>query len=97
MSHGHLDLMPCCYDEKFVSRSLAQVQNIASKYKHRADLELVYPKSYWNKNRVAASKGDVSADGQKQRLYVDVTEEQTDSATDETVVSMKFPGVASRA
>jgi hypothetical protein len=30
--------------------------------------------SYWNKNRVAAAAGDTTADNQKQRLYVDVTD-----------------------
>ncbi|CAM9807271.1 unnamed protein product, partial [Choristocarpus tenellus] len=33
---------------------LEEVRDIAEKYQDRADLELVYPKSYWNKNRVAA-------------------------------------------
>ncbi|CAN0316343.1 unnamed protein product, partial [Ectocarpus sp. 12 AP-2014] len=32
-----------------------QVRDIAQKYRDRADLELVYPTSYWNKNRVKAA------------------------------------------
>eukprot|EP00611_Tribonema_gayanum_P013133 TRINITY_DN2392_c0_g1_i1.p1 TRINITY_DN2392_c0_g1~~TRINITY_DN2392_c0_g1_i1.p1 ORF type:complete len:494 (+),score=140.03 TRINITY_DN2392_c0_g1_i1:105-1484(+) len=51
---------------------LDEVQNIAQKYGDRADLTLVYPKSYWNKNRVAAAAGDASANAEQQRLFVDV-------------------------
>ncbi|CAM9574038.1 unnamed protein product [Chrysoparadoxa australica] len=54
---------------------LEEVQDIAQKYSERANLELVYPKSYWNKNRVAAAAGDATANNEKQRLFVDVKEE----------------------
>lgn len=51
----------------------SQVQDIAQKYQHRADLELVYPKSYWNKNRVkAAEEGETGGAADQQRLFVDV-------------------------
>lgn len=52
-----------------------EVSNIAQKYRHRADLQLVYPKSYWNKNRVAAAAGDTSAEAVSQRLFIDVLAE----------------------
>ena len=50
----------------------AQVRGIAQKYRHRIDMELVYPKSYWNKNRIAAANGDAAANSEVQKLYVDV-------------------------
>jgi len=55
---------------------LEEVQNIAMKYSSRADLKLVYPKSYWNKNRVAAAKGDNEAEKSKQQLFVDIYDEK---------------------
>lgn len=52
---------------------LPKVKDIAQKYKHRADLEYVYPKSYWNKNRVkAATEGEVNGASEPTRLFVDV-------------------------
>jgi len=38
-----------------------------------ADLELVYPTSYWNKNRVkAATEGEINGAPEPTRLFVDV-------------------------
>ncbi|CAM9907006.1 unnamed protein product [Ascophyllum nodosum] len=52
---------------------LEEVKEIAQKYKHRADLQFVYPTSYWNKNRVkAATEGDVNGAQEPTRLFVDV-------------------------
>lgn len=51
----------------------AQVRDIAEKYRHRADLEMIHPKSYWNKNRVKAAEDGASPDTvEEQRLFVDV-------------------------
>lgn len=51
----------------------SKVRDIAQKYKDRADLEMVYPKSYWNKKRVkAAEQGEVDGAVEQQRLFVDV-------------------------
>ncbi|CAN0028386.1 unnamed protein product [Scytosiphon promiscuus] len=52
---------------------LEEVRDIAQKYRGRADLELVYPTSYWNKNRVkAATDGEVNGAQEPTRLFVDV-------------------------
>ncbi|CAN0250912.1 unnamed protein product, partial [Ectocarpus sp. 13 AM-2016] len=52
---------------------LEEVKDIAQKYRDRADLELVYPSSYWNKNRVkAATDGEVNGAPEPTRLFVDV-------------------------
>lgn len=50
-----------------------KVRDIAQKHKHRANLEVVYPQSYWNKNRAkAAEEGDVDGEPEPTRLFVDV-------------------------
>lgn len=52
---------------------LEEVKDIAQKYRSRADLELVYPTSFWNKNRVkAAEDGEVNGAQEATRLFVDV-------------------------
>lgn len=49
------------------------MRDIAQKYRSRADLELVYPTSYWNKNRVkAAADGEANGAPEPTRLFVDV-------------------------